>query len=117
MSQAKGKVIRIALVASLALALGGGAASALECPALQSLDGSSAAPDLKGQLASKDVIAQVPGILGALHQQFPSVSKALLVNYLIAAYCPVVKADAALSDEEKMAKVREFADKVVSSAY
>ena len=41
----------------------------------------------------------------------------MLVNYLIAAYCPVVKAEAGLSDEEKMARVREFADKAISSAY
>lgn len=109
------KILGAALAASLAFGLC--AAQALECPALQSLDGSGATPDLKEQLASKDVLNQIPGIIGALHDQFPKASKAQLVNYLIAAYCPVAKADASLSNEEKMAKVKEFADKAISYAY
>ncbi len=104
------------LVAGLAFGAVAPAAHALECPTLQSLDGSGKTPDLTAQL-SKDPLRQVPGVLGALREQFPNASKPQLVNYLIAAYCPVVKADTALSEEEKQARVREFADKVVSSAF
>jgi hypothetical protein len=110
--------IALLLTAVIAVMASETGAAALECPALQSLGGETAGtPDLSQQLASKDVLAQVPGLLGTLHAKFPSASNAQLVNYLIAAYCPVVKADAALSDQEKMGKVKEFADKVVSSAY
>jgi hypothetical protein len=104
------------LVAGLALGALAPAALALECPALQAPDGSGRTPDLAAPLA-QDPLRQVPGVLGFLKEQFPSASKAQLANYLIAAYCPVVKADAALNEEEKQARVREFADKVVSSAF
>jgi hypothetical protein len=116
MTRGMKSILGAALAAGLALGAGG-AAQALECPALQSLDGSGATPDLKEQLASKDVLKQLPGVIGALHDQFPKASKAQLVNYVIAAYCPVVKADAALSGEEQMAKVKEFADKAIAYAY
>jgi len=112
------KSLFVVLVAGLALGSGLTGASALECPKLQALSGSDATlPDLTQQLSSKDVLSQVPGILGSLKEKYPGVSKPMLVNYLIAAYCPVVNAETGLSDEEKMARVREFADKAISLAY
>jgi hypothetical protein len=112
------KGLFVVLVAGLALGSSLTDASAFECPQLQSPAGGDVAiPDLTKQLSSKDVLSQIPGIFGSLKEQYPSVSKPMLVNYLIAAYCPVVKAEAGLSDEEKMARVREFADKAISLAY
>ncbi|MCI4679322.1 hypothetical protein K9U39_10545 [Rhodoblastus acidophilus] len=105
------------LVAGLALGAGVPAASALECPRLQSLDGSTTLPDLTAQLKTKDVLSQIPGILGYLHEQFPHAGKLPLDNYLIASYCAVVKADATLSEVERQAKIRDFADKVVSKSF
>lgn len=106
------------IAVSLTLGSGLSGAWALECPAPQALgDGSAAQADLTGQLSSKDVLDQVPGMLGALRQQYPGANVGQFVNYLIAAYCPVVKADASLSEQEKQARIRDFADRVVSSAY
>ena len=111
------QVLTKIFIAGLVTGLSCGAALALECPKLQPLDAKGTTPDLTKQLATKDVLSQVPGVLGALKEQFPAVGKPMLVNYVIAAYCPVVKADAGLSEQEKDAKLREFADKVVSSAF
>lgn len=112
------KSLFVILVAGLALGAGLTGASALECPKLQSPGGAGAAsPDLTAQLSAKDPLAQIPGILGSLKEQFPGVSKPILVDFLIASYCPVVKANTSLSDEEKMARVKEFADRVVSKAF
>ncbi|WP_296708024.1 hypothetical protein [Rhodoblastus sp.] len=112
------KSLFVILVAGFALGAGLTGASALECPKLQSPGGAGAAsPDLTAQLSSKDALAQIPGIFASLQQQFPGVSKPILVDYLIASYCPVVKANTSLSDEEKMARVKEFADRVVSKAF
>lgn len=105
------------VVAVLVVGSTSGAAMALDCPKPQDLDGSGATPDLTRQLATRHVLSQVAGIYGSLHQQYPKATGAQLTNYLIAAYCPVVKADSALSEPEKEAKVKEFADKVVSAAY
>lgn len=104
------------LAVGLTLGLGLSAARALECPAPPKL-ADAAQPDLTGQLSSKDVLAQVPGIIGSLHQQFPRVGAPQLVNFLIATYCPIVKDDASLSEDEKQARIREFADRVVANAY
>jgi hypothetical protein len=105
------------LAAGLALGAGVSAAAALECPVLQSLDGAKDQPDLSGPLSSKDILSQIPGMFAILQQKYPGVSKPQLVNYLIAAYCPVVKGDASLSEQEKQARIREFADRAVSKAY
>jgi hypothetical protein len=105
----------LATVAVLASAI---SAQALECPSMKAITGdASAQPDLTAQLSGKDVLSQIPGIYGSLKAQFPGVSNAQLSDYLIAAYCPVVKADASLSEEEMKARVNEFADKVVSTVY
>ena len=104
--------------AAVAVLAPAASAFALECPSMKAITGESAAqPDLTAQLSAPDVLAQVPGIYGSLKTQFAGVSNAQLADYLIAAYCPIVKGDASLSEQEKKARVDEFADKVVSTAY
>ena len=112
------KSLFVVLVAGLALGTGPTGFSALECPqasgSLRQRCGPSR-PD--PAIVVERRAAQVPGILGSLKEKYPGVSKPMLVNFLIAAYCPVVNAETSLSDEEKMARVREFADKAISLAY
>jgi hypothetical protein len=72
---------------------------------------------LAKQLAANDVLTQVPGILGHLNQQFPDAGKQALADYLIAAYCPVIGGRADLNEQEKLAKVKEFADRVIATEY
>ena len=105
---------------AVALALGAthAGAWALECPRLQPLGGAAGAPaGLEQQLASKDVLVQIPGILGSLHQQFPKADKQQLTDYLISAYCPVINGAANLNEQEKQAHVREFANSVIAAEY
>lgn len=100
-----------ALLASAPLAL------ALECSKPEPLDATQKAPDLAVQLASPQILAQVPGIYGALRAQFPKASKAQIVDYLVTSYCPVVKAQSGLSAQEQDAKVKSFADAAVNAAF
>jgi hypothetical protein len=105
---------------AVGLALGSplAGARALECPKPQPLGGAAgAAASLEQQLASKDVLAQIPGILGSLHQQFPKADKQQLTDYLISAYCPVINGAANLNEQEKQAHVREFANSVIAAEY
>jgi hypothetical protein len=110
--------LRSMLIAGVSLGFAPAGAWALECPAPQQLgDSATVPPDLTRQLSSDDVLEQVPGILGALHQQFPNATKQQLVDYLIAAYCPVVKGDAEADEDEKKAELKEFADSLIAVEY
>ena len=107
-------------ILSVGLALGSTltVARALECPVLKPFGGAAGVPaSLEQQLASKDVLAQIPGILGSMHQQYPQAEKQLLTDYLIAAYCPIVKGATNLSEQEKQAHIIEFANSVIAVQY
>lgn len=105
------------VAASTAWLWGASFAQALDCPKPQPLDASGKAPALAADLGSPQILNQIPGLLAALHSQFPSASKPQLVDYLVASYCPVVKADGKLSAQEQDAKVKLFADAAVAAAY
>jgi hypothetical protein len=108
------KILSVGWVLGSALTV----AQALECPVLKPFGGAAGVPaSLEQQLASKDVLAQIPGILASLHQQYPQAEKSLLTDYLIAAYCPIVKGAANLSEQEKQARVIEFANSVIAVQY
>jgi hypothetical protein len=111
-------LLRVACILGAALGCNFSNAYALECPKSQPLDETSGAnPDLSKQLLSENALSQIPGILGALHQQYPGVSKPKLADYIISAYCPIVAGAAGLSEQEKQAKTKEFADRVVATEY
>jgi hypothetical protein len=108
------KILSVGLVLGSTLT----AARALECPVLKPFGAAAGVPaSLEQQLASKDVLAQIPGILGSMHQQYPQAEKQLLTDYLIAAYCPIVKDATNLSEQEKQAQVIEFANSVIAAQY
>jgi hypothetical protein len=102
--------------AAICVALSG--ARALECPTPQPLGGTAGVPDgLKKQLASSHVLAQIPGILRNLHQAAPAASKQDLVDYLVAAYCPIIKSRPNMSDDLKKGKLKEFANAAIAAEY
>lgn len=102
--------------AAICVALSG--ARALECPTPQPLGGTAGVPDsLKKQLASNHLLAQIPGMLGHLHQVAPAASKQELVDYLVAAYCPIIKSQPNMSDDLKKAKLKEFANAAIAAEY
>ncbi|NVP58105.1 hypothetical protein [Mycoplana rhizolycopersici] len=107
----KTAALAIAIVGAC-LAAGGGPARAagLECPRLADLD-TPAAPVEVERLRAKGILLEQPAELqaaaGFLREQGLSADDS--INHLIAFYCPAVAAEASLSDEEKAARVREFA--------
>ena len=109
------------LIASLFVSTGFGSmpnAWAMECPKPEPLGGKAGPPaELVKQLASNDVLTEVPGILGHLNQQFPGAGRQALADYLIAAYCPVIGGRTDLNEQEKLVKVKEFGDKVIATEY
>ena len=51
-------------------------------------------------------------IIYNLRQKYPNATSEEVVNYLVTAYCPVVKEDKALSEDQARAKLDEFAMQV-----
>jgi hypothetical protein len=96
------------------------AAVAIECPTRQTL-GEPTPPavsaELTQQLAAKYPERGVHFMLGYLRQQFPFAPLPDVANYLIAAYCPIVKENSRLSEAAKRARLRTFADRVLVQVY
>ena len=102
--------------AAICVALSG--ARALECPAPQPLGATVGVPDsLKKQLASSHVLAQIPGILGYLHQTAPAAPKQELVDYLVSAYCPIIKSQPDMDEVLKKGKLKDFANAAIAAEY
>jgi hypothetical protein len=100
------------------------ATAALDCPTPQAL----AQPGVIQQTADQieafssvfgggEIDAQVRRAIDALRKRYPNAQAAELTNYLITAYCPTVKKLSGLTDAEKTARVRAFADRVLKLLY
>lgn len=93
-------------------------AAALECPEPHSAtsDGVIKEPEreireVSSLLASGDTENRVREIVSDLRRRYPDLDSAALVNFFIAAYCPVVDAES-ISDGEKKAKLDRFSSQV-----
>ncbi|WP_294536335.1 hypothetical protein [uncultured Rhodoblastus sp.] len=118
MKSLRDKLLMTSLFVGMGLGLTVTSVRAIECPILKPFGGEAGVPaDLTRQLATSDVLTQIPGILGHFREQYPDAGKPALVDYLIAAYCPVIAGRADLSEQEKVGKVREFADAVIAIEY
>ena len=117
---------RATWVAPLALAtcLGmASPASALECPAPQTLPRPGVLKETPTQvgvvakfLESAPPNVTVPLIEADLRARYPGVENAEIVNYVIAAYCPVVN-DMKGSDADKQARMSRFAHDLMAMIY
>ena len=93
-------------------------AEAMECPLPQPSNSTGVMRESRQTIAElSSAFAQrgtgaTPEIIISLRQKYPRSTNAELSNYLIAAYCPVVNRNSALSDREKRAAVKRFADQV-----
>ena len=110
-----------AILAPLAVATG---ASALDCPTPQAQARPGVIQQTPDQIAAfssvfaaGDVDAQVPKAIDALRKRYPNAQSAELVNYLITAYCPTVQNAKNLTDAQKTARVKAFADRVLKVLY
>ena len=110
-----------AILAPLAVAT---AAGALDCPTPQAQAQPGVIQETPDQIAAfssvfagGDIDAQVPKAIDALRKRYPNAQSAELVNYLITAYCPTVQKLSSLTDAEKTARVKAFADRVLKTLY
>ncbi len=92
-------------------------AGAFECPAPQDQHGPGLLGETPAQvhgtaslLASGDAGNRVPEIVADLRKRHPGVQNAEIMNYLVAAYCPVVARLSGLGDAEKQSQVDQFAE-------
>ncbi len=94
-------------------------AMALECPDPQAAASAGALKETKDDIATLGQQLQqgsagnaVNEIIYNLRQKYPNATSEEVVNYLVTAYCPVVKEDKALSEDQARAKLDEFAMQV-----
>jgi hypothetical protein len=100
------------------------AATAFECPTSQPGGEAGAIKGTPDQIAEFSTLlggdelgARISRAVEALRKRYPDAESAELANFLIMAYCPNVNAMPGLSDAEKTAKLRAFADRVLDVLY
>lgn len=107
---------RLALGLALALLGFGSSAFAFECPKPQATstyglnETTQEQQQLSKLLASGDVENRLGEVVTSLRKKYPNVPRFEIVNYLVGAYCPAVKAMPNMSDEARTQKVEKFAE-------
>ncbi|MGD9920575.1 MAG: hypothetical protein AB7V13_03885 [Pseudorhodoplanes sp.] len=95
-----------------------GASAALECP-VKSV-GTTAAQDqaIAAAIPAGDALDDVTGLNAAVASlRAKGIGNAILIDSLIASYCPAVARDAALSEAQKRARVSRFAGRIARVVY
>ena len=113
------RAIMIALVSALAMP-----AAALQCPAPQPLARPGILKETRTQtqvvatlLATGDDANRIRVIVDDLRARYPGVENAEIVNYLMAAYCPVVAQLSGLGEQEKQARMDRFVTQLSQIIY
>jgi hypothetical protein len=118
-----GGVMHAIMIASLVPALAMPAA-ALQCPAPQPLARPGILKETRAQtqvvatlLATGDDANRIRVIVDDLRARYPGVENAEIVNYLMAAYCPVVAQLSGLGEQEKQARLDCFVTQLSQIIY
>ncbi len=118
------KSLGFAAMGAIALNCAVPQAHALECPPPPSPDQSgplAETPDhfqaMTKLLSSSAALPDLANIVPQVRQWRPQASPALLVNYMISLYCPIVRDNPNLSETEKNTKVSAFASQVTQLLY
>jgi hypothetical protein len=105
------------IAASVVLASSEGA-KALECPTPHPNHSDLALPQTQAEIRSysKLIAAQggraIPTILYGLKSRYPHATDAALTNFMIGLFCPLIKNNAALSEEQKRRALKVIAKKI-----
>jgi hypothetical protein len=95
-------------------------AAAFECPIAHARTDNSAIKESPARIAELaeqlDAGSATTGMILELKQKYPTADFAEIVNYMLAAYCPIVAKDASLSDEEKKDQMNRYAEQVEALA-
>lgn len=93
--------------------------AAFECPEAKAKTDGSALQETPEQLASATEALKSPEQENAirtlatdLKNKYPNADDAEIVNYMLTAYCPLVKAEDGLGDSEKQARMDRFSSQV-----
>jgi hypothetical protein len=103
--------------------MGGGSASALDCPVPQTLGAGSAAETSSAfaeKFTADQLNDQAPAIVAKLRSQFPDADAARLTNFLITAYCDKIvraKNAAEVSEADKRDRLAAYAKWLGSILY
>ncbi|WP_162820634.1 ribbon-helix-helix domain-containing protein [Microvirga calopogonii] len=119
MSVRQGLLVALVSVAGFGSSLTASAdAATFTCPDTMAADRPGAASSLSDLYAGADDVT-ASNRLGELMADLrkSGMKPALIVDHLIGAYCPLVAADATLSDKQKADRVRRFARLVTGLAY
>lgn len=99
-------------------------AAALQCPAPQPLARPGILKETPTQtqvvatlLATGDDANRIRVIVNDLRARYPGVENAEIVNYLMAAYCPVVAQLSGLGEQEKQARLDRFVAQLSQIVY
>jgi len=99
-------------------------APALECPAPQPLTRPGILKETPTQtkriadlLAAGDDDNRIRVIADDLRARYPTIQNAEVVNYLMAAYCPVIVQLSGLSEQEKQARMDRFVSQLSRIIY
>jgi hypothetical protein len=118
-----GAICRFALSAAF-LQVTVSSASALECPSPQPLTRAGVLKETPAQiqalsnlLASGDGENRITVTVADLRARYPGVENAEVVNYLMAAECPLVAKLGGLGEQEKRARLDRFANTTAQIVY
>lgn len=103
-----------AALAAVALLMAAASAAALECPVTQVLSRPGLrekSTELAAKYGAEGLFNRAHDIMGALRKRFPEASAAARIDFLIAAYCENVAKAPGLSEAERDALVRAFAER------
>ena len=94
------------------------AAEKYECPSPFRPNTPAKLEEIKGLLPNIDAMADIGQLnvtIGTLRRE--GMTKSLIIDHLIGAYCPLIARDASLTDAEKAARVRRFSGQVTELVY
>jgi hypothetical protein len=116
--------ILMARASAILLVVPVASALALECPAPQTSTSPGVLKETPAQtqrvtslLATGDDDNRIRVIADDLRSRYPGVQSAEIINYLVAAYCPVVAQLSGLSEQEKQARMDHFVSQLSQIIY
>jgi hypothetical protein len=115
-------MIKIPLLLSLALCtltlIPAAAAEKFECPNPFTPNSPAKLEQIKGLLPDVDTMGNIDQLTVAINTlRREGMSKSLIMDHLIGAYCPMVARDNSVTDVEKTALVRRFSGQVTRLVY
>lgn len=97
-------------------------ATALECPVYHPSDTDAASKETRAQTESFAAMLAARGdrathsIVNSVRTAHPNVSAAEITNFVLTLYCPLVRHNAALSEDQKRARLKSFSADLMKQA-